>query len=361
MIGCVWFGGTTISAAIGCTSVNNSIIVKKREDVSYSGIVNGEFVDAEEFTIALRVVLRAAIGETKITKLFVGVPTQFCSVFVEETERTFEKPKKLGETDIKGLLATVKGTDVPNFAMISRNAVYYKIDGGRAIIDARGQMASKLECQVCVTLAAESFLKAVAPCLGKWYSKIEFVPQITAEARYLIDEEKRDATCVLVSSQQFYTSVAVVSGDSIVYLRSFNMGLAHVVNDVSVVLAIDYDVAKLIVGEAVLSVAMGDNDNYQISTGEKTRKFAAAKINDIIKCRLNVMSEHILNAVKSADGELLSAEFFICGGFLDSVNGVRDFWSKAIGVQLKQCVDPFTKLNSADEIGIRSLLRLMGA
>jgi cell division ATPase FtsA len=175
---------------------------------------------------------------------------------------------------------------------------------------------------------------------------------------YLIDEETRDKTAVMISCSMFSTGVSVCSGDGLVFLRAFDQGIAHVINDVSVVLNIPFEAANMLVNEAVLSVRMNQDDNYQVMVDSRKAKFSAGTVNDIIRSRMEVMGDSIVRLISSADSKLLQNPIFICGGNLDAVGGARDFFAKTIGAHIAQCVCPLTKQNKPSELTILSLVNL---
>lgn len=356
----LYFGGTRLSCVIGRPSINNSFVTLGRADAEYSGIVGGEVVDPEELAAVLQVTISKALKSTtaKIHKLYVGAPPQFCDCSVHVGSAEFDKPRSITQRDIKAMFNSVAYTRTGE-TIINEGAIWYKLDGGRPIINAIGLTAQSIQAKFSVISVADSFITLVRACLrGTPFKTVAFISAALAKALYLVDEESRDKTCVLISSGMFSTSVCVIVGDGVVFLKSFNTGIAHVINDVSVVLGIDFHIANLLVDEAVLSVRMNDKDNYEVINNNKRMKFSAATVNDIIKSRLEVMGENIKKLINMADPNLISKPIFICGGHLDAVAGARDFFSKAIGAQITQCVCPFTKQNKPSEITIQALLNL---
>ena len=314
-----------------------------RTSAPYSGIINGEFVSQTE----LNTLLPDLIKCVNAGKIVIGVPPQFCQVSVTEAEAVFGKSRKITQKDVQSLVKGVHADAVP---------VYFRADGGQAIIDAVGVVAAKLVTRVNVITFADSFVRAMGEAILGLGVNTEFIAQPLADAMYLTDEEVRDSTCVLVLTGNFSTSLAVVSGDALVWLSSFDIGLAHVINDISLALKIDFPIAQLLAAEVVLSVAMNENDNYQIKINGKEQKFSARKVNQIVKKRMESVAKELKHMIEKADKKLIGHPWFICGGFLDSLRGAREFLSKTIGVRIIQCVDPLTKQNRPDETGLKALV-----
>ena len=353
------FGGATVSAFMGYGSVNGSVVISKRATCDYGGLVGSEFVEPADLPGVVESVLAEVVGNQVTGQLVIGIPSQFCKVIVRDVALEFSKPVKISSREVAKLFNEIEIEQIEGFNIISKNAVYFKIDGGKAVIDATGEMATKLSAQVSVVLVDDSFIQTVADVVGeRWLPRLLFVPVVLAQANYFINDDVRDDTCVLISCGMFETSVAVCSGDSLVYLRTMELGLGHIVNDVASVLGVGFLTAKLLVDEAVLSVTMGQNDNYQISLGDGSiQKYAAAKVNDIIKNRLSVMAQHLRSSIKKSLGDgIFEKEFYVCGGHLDALAGVRDLLSRAFKVRIRQGVCPFTGLARA-EYTERAILR----
>lgn len=355
----LYIGGTRLSVVVGQPSVNNSFVTLSRADAEHSGIVGGEVIDPAELAESMQIAVYQALRGTnvKVDKLYIGAPPQFCDCSVHNAMLEFDKPKRITQRDIKQMFSSVEHNH--NGTVISESVVWCKLDGGRPVINAVGSIAQNIQARFSVTSVANSFVELVRSCLrGMPFKSAAFISVGLAKALYLIDEESRDKTAVFISSCMFTTSVGVVVGDGLVFLKSFNTGMAHVINDVSVVLGVDFQVANMLVNEAILSVRMNDKDNYEVTSNNKKMKFSAATVNDIIKSRLEVMGENIIKLINAADPNLMSKPFFICGGHLDAVAGARDFFSKTIGVHITQCVCPFTKQNKPSELTIAALLNL---
>ena len=347
----ILFGGATVSAFVGYGGVNGSVVISRRAVCDYGGLVGSEFVEPTELQSVVGSVLSEVTGEKQaVGSLVLGVPPQFCKVIVRESVLEFPKPTKVTVREIAKLFNEVEVDQIEGYSITSKSAVYFKVDDGNAIIDAKGRMAVKLSAQISIMLVSDNFVQIAVGCLDKkWLPVLSFIPTVLAQANYFIDEDARDNTCVLVSCGMFATALAVSSGDSLVYLKTLELGLGHFVNDVASVLGVSFYTAKLLVDEAVLSVTMGQNDNYQINIGETTQKFAAAKVNDIIKSRLAFMAQHIKSTLKKALGEgIMQKEFYICGGHLDAIAGARDLLSKSLKLRIRQAICPFTGLARAE-------------
>ena len=357
----LYFGGTNLSVTVGSRSKSGTIIVHSRATHEYGGIINREFVDPVSLAVILKQTIRNALRSmtVKPSKLYVSTPSAFSECFVDETSLSFNYPKRINERDIEKLVGMVSYND-PSRIVINRSAVFFRLDEGRAVINAVGVTAKKIEARVSLITAHNYFVDIVRSCLsGSGFRKVEFISTDLARALYLIDEDSRDRTAVMIHCGMFSSSVSVCCGDGLIFLKNFEQGIAHVINDVSLVMKIDFGIANILVNEAILSVKMTDSDNYEIVHNDEKHKYNAALVNDIIKSRVELIAEHIARLIMSADKNLTqNNQIFICGGNLDAVKGARDFLSRAVGSHIIQCVCPLTKQNGNEDLAISALINM---
>jgi hypothetical protein len=320
----LYFGGDYISLVIAKPGVNKTYIEKSHEKIAYSGIVNGEFVNNEELPLAFN----KLIMDSKIsrgTTLTVGVPSTFCDVHVSTEVKNFVKPQKISKRDVDELIG-------------GGSAIYFKIDGGDPLIDAVGvDVTRTLEARVSHTEILPVFTDIINifGIFAKAFSHVKLVPIILTEARYLVEPFVRDRTCVVISSKMFTTSVGVVAGDELCALTTVNMGTVHLINDISVILSLDFTKAR----ERFLNYS-GESD----------------PIHAIVKARLDDMAEQIFAAVNNIDRNLYSRPFFVTGGHIDTVSGARGVFEKLLNVKITQLTCPLSESNIPDKASIDGLV-----
>ena len=357
----LYFGGTNLSVTVGSRSKSGVITIHSRATHEYGGIINREFVDPASLPVILKQTIRTAMRQltVKPSKLYISTPSSFSECFVDDTALVFNYPKRINDKDIEKLVGMVSYSDASR-TVINRSAVFFRLDEGRAVTHATGVMAKKIEARVSLIIAHNYFVDTVRSCLaGSGFKKVEFISTDLARALYLIDEDSRDKTAVMIHCGMFSTSVSVCCGDGLLFLKNFEQGIAHVINDVSLVMNIGFGVANILVNEAILSVKMTESDSYQIFHDDEKHKYNAALVNDIIKSRMELIAENIARLIMVADKNLTqNNQFFICGGNLDAVKGARDFLSRAVGAHIVQCVCPLTKQNGSEDLAINALINM---
>jgi cell division ATPase FtsA len=240
-------------------------------------------------------------------------------VSVATAEKKYERPSKVSVRDAENLAG-------------GGNVVYFTIDGGKPILNAVGFKAEKIvEAQVATTTFAVEFTSVIKKCLAAApsFRHVNFIPIAKAEANYLIDSAVRDGTCVLISSKMFSTSAAVVSGDEICAIETFDMGTAHIENDISLVLNVGYHKAH-----EMFANYKGAHDN----------------LDAIVRARVDDIGEQITAAISKMGKGLLEFPFFICGGYLDLAPGAVETKKKNLNVKIGTLGCPFNEVNLPDVV-----------
>jgi len=312
----LFFGGETISLTQAKKGINGTYETRGYAQLPYNGIVNGEFAHYTE----IPGIIEDLITELKIVRggvLTIGVPSCFCNISVRPEQRSFPKHKRIGGKIIKDLLD-------------GGRAAYYKLDGGVPIIDARGEIAVSIEAQVVNFGVAPVFLDIIHQChsILRIFKSIRFVPVAQAEATYMVPTHMRDRTCTLVSCKMTDTTVAVCVGDQIVACVTFDMGTAHVIDDICLVKNVDYLTAK------------GMFDRYDSADIDG--------IAEVVNARLEDMGDQIKDIVYRLDLGLIKRPFYMCGGYIDAVYGAKEVFSKCLRAQFTECMCPLYEINPPD-------------
>jgi hypothetical protein len=272
------------------------------------GSVAGEFVEPDKLPATLAMLFASV---RTLGPLFIGVPACFCRVNITREQKMFSKPQKITSKDIAELVGTGR-------------AVYFKIDGGRPLMDAENYMVQhELEAQVSHLVIAPAFARALQGAIKT--REIEFIPTPLALGLYLVPQDIRDKTCAVICCEMFTTSVAVIAGDELCALETVDMGSAHVINDISLVKNIGYSAAKEI---------------YERGTDAQ----------DIIRARLDDIAEQIAAIIKTwGPGDLVKRPFYICGGHIDTIPAALEILGTALNAKITPLICPFTESNAPDK------------
>jgi cell division ATPase FtsA len=309
----------------------------------YSGIIDSEFADKENFSLTFaRVVAELArqVGNTSMPDiLYVAVPNEFCRVETKENSTTFRYPARIGRQHLKDLVAEID-FDTNGAEIISQNPLYYTVDGtDDAMLDVRGIKTEKLSV-VCNTVSVPHEFQACIPV-----SNARFVSVAESEL-FMLPVTSRDAGCTIIRSDFFSTSVSHIIGDGITYLSHFDMGPGYIVNELAESFQLDYDTAMKLLWTATPTVQMGPEDNYTVSG----RVIPGAIVNNIITKRIGEFGERLA-------GLDMARVVYITGGNLNDIYGVRNMLSNAIDRRIRPAADILTKRDKYPDATINAILR----
>lgn len=89
-------GSSKVTALIGERGVNKTFLIKGFSEREYSGFTDGQFLDVQSFSGAVKAAIREVreITRVKIAKVYVGVPGEFTTVITKNHHIAFSKRKK---------------------------------------------------------------------------------------------------------------------------------------------------------------------------------------------------------------------------------------------------------------------------
>ncbi|MCL2846823.1 MAG: hypothetical protein FWE38_03980 [Firmicutes bacterium] len=342
------FDGSKMAMAVG-TRVGANFSIKRQANLDYSGILDGEFVEPAEMPGLLAQLTKKVTGQLRTTTLTIEVPAMFCRVFVDTITDTFERPRRVTKRDIDRVMKRPNEhlAEAAGMVPVHMDIMYWQLDGARPQLNPDGATATELFAKRSVIFALESFVSIIRNALvGLPFTDVEFVPAPLSRALYLIDEESRDAGCRMLHCDMFSTTVVSVAGDNLSAIHTVPLGMAHVANDLCVVLECDYPVARGLMGALMLNLTPSDGDELDIA-GER---FDTQLVGDIVRARLSEIAEGILDA--TGDGKM-----YICGGGISAIRGGRDFLSRELNIPLVQTFCPRTAMADAEDPAIHAILK----
>ena len=220
-------GSSTIVALIGRRGVNGTFLVSGKGEISYAGFQNANFLEPEnlKFVIATAISNAEISAGEKISELVIGVPGEFCACVPKNIEISFPKIKKVSEIDVENILRQGNNFESdPTYKVINRSAICFDIDETKRVIDPVGLKAKKLSGQVSYILAQKYFLELINSIFAELKVRISgFICSPLAESLYLFEPAVRDKYAILVDVGYITTNVALVRGNGLLFLNSFNL------------------------------------------------------------------------------------------------------------------------------------------
>ncbi len=334
-------GSMSIVTLVGENGVNRTLNIIGKGEVTYAGFQNAEFLEPEnlKFAIANSISNAELSSDAKISEIYIGVPSEFCTCITKSISLSFPKAKRISKLDVENIFRignTFKNE--PNFSLINNSVIYYELDGGKRVINPEGQKTGKITGQISYILAMKEFLGLIKSIFSELKIEIKgFVSSALAECLYLFEPAMRDKYVLLVDVGYITTSVALTRGNGLLFLSSFSMGGGYISSDLSQCLKISFNEARRLKRKIVLGWNAGDNDTYEVEGEEFIKTYPAKISNEIVMARVEMICDYISKCLDKCAYDLPDfLPIYITGGGMTSIRGIVNVMSKKLGRQIVQ-------------------------
>lgn len=337
-------GTSKISLIIGEKSVNGSFSFKSNEVEDYYAFFDKEFTDITVLESKIKGLFERAINNSElsaITKIFVGVPGEFCKTVSKNFKITFNKVKTITNKELQTLYEL--GYDVIDceHTLIHRSAVYYVVDNIKTH-KPLGKKGLSLGGRLSYSLVNNNFKEVLSNILTKCGVKtVKFISEDFAEAEYLFPQSQIDECKILVDVGNATTSVSISCGEGLLYSSSFPLGGGLITAYLSDKFMCEYDVAEVL--KRKLNLGLRDNYTANYMVSDKTHGdflFSRDRANQTAKELLDTIAENIDKAISSCPLNVPSdVETYFTGGGICMVRGAVEYISSRLGV-LPKTVSP---------------------
>ena len=349
----LYFFKDRIGLCLTVPGVNGTMRVKRKAAAQYSGMLDGEFVDASELpSIVLRLVHEVLEG-IAVEAVLVEAPAMFCSVSTAGAHEKFSPAKKLTDKDIEEFQAKRNGNTVAGMQEIYRDVMFYKLDGGQPTLSIEGKTVSDLYAKQSIIHTSDHFMHAIQNAFaGTQLKNLRYVSTELARAKYFVPESSRDVGCAFISCDMFSTSLAVAVGDGLADLYTVNAGYAHVLSDLTEVLECDHGAAEDLLDGVILSLDVEDDDIFTVGEFE----YNAREVTEIIRCRLDEIAEELGKVLAERESPDKPVQLYFGGAHIPKINGARDAFAKALGRHVRLALCPLTHAVEGEDIKVQAML-----
>lgn len=255
----------------------------------------------------------------KITEVFVGVPGGFLSVVNKDNFVSFPSKRKISMIDLEDLYENNFDPDeMKGATLIKSCASYFVLSDQRKEVNPLGFSSSTLAGKLCYIYCSDYFIKTVNEAINSAGDfSVTFIPSVYAQAMYLFPREVRDAGVALIDFSIYSTDVAVIYGDGLIGLTSFEAGEGQILENISS----RYDITDYSLLEEILSRA----NLFMTGTEKKTMPLS---VNNV-----NVYYDEVKEDVYMAVDSICEAVY----DFLDEVgkslpSGIRAVYASGDGI-----------------------------
>lgn len=324
-------GSSKITAMIGERGINKTFIIKSRNDFSYDGFLNGEFLNVEELKSVIANAtefLNKSIASLDV--VYVGVPSAFTEIHVKESQISFPKKKKITEEDIELLFDSAFVLTSQKHTLINRSAMSFELNDYRRLPNPIGEISEILKGKLSFVLCANSFIELIKSSI-KLHSnaQIEFVSVPLAEIMYLLSSEERDRIAILLDVGYISTSFSLVQGDGILFQTSFDYGGGFITGAITEALGVSFDVAENL--KRNVNLCKMDTGSFDLIHGSDGQLYNAEEIRKTIITSLDTLCEQISNAME--DSGFVIPEYvpiYVTGGGICYLRGAREHLSNRL-------------------------------
>ena len=345
------FGSSNLSLCIGSRGINNTFAINCLTQTEYDGFSDGEFFDKNKLKEAVKESLKT--GETdkkhKIKSIYVGVPSEFCTVTSEKLTQHFSKKTKITNEVITELANELVDREyLKSKILISCNANYVVLDDDREIIDFENKKARKITAEISLIYIDNYFVSVVNEILADLgLESVTYICSADAQAKYLFKNEDKLSDKIVVDVGHITTSVFQTFGNGLRGLVAFSIGGGHVSADLAECLNLTFEQGEALKREIVLSINSKRKDEcYEVNVKDKILPVSINFANEVVKARLDMICQlikKIINDFHIENSQI--APVYLTGGGLSYIIGGRDYLAKSIGknVQLLACHAPINQ------------------
>ncbi len=285
---------------LGSKGVNDTFVFYGSHTEKYEGFSTSGFFDGESFrrAVVAAVTFVRQNYEGVIGEIYVSVPAPFVSVHTKGHTISFPSKRKISAQDIEALFESGQSQLLVSGENVRRSAMYFTLGDNRkyfSLGELYGVPTTLLKGALCYYFAEEAFVQTVSSVLQDLgFNKPSFLPSTLAQALYLLPPKRREGYAFLLDVGFLTTSISVVYGNGIVREQSFDCGLGTILVSLMQELDVDYAVAEEILSSANVSGGsvpkeiMWTSENGEVS-------FPVWRINEIVKCGLDVLCENVEN------------------------------------------------------------------
>jgi len=352
------FGSSAVTALVAERGINKTFIIKGKYSFEYDGYGEGAFLDERKLSSVIKEAvkcIRQTLKEEPKT-VYVGVPGDFCSVLIRDSQISFEKKKKIDEADISALFDSAFVTKKSNSTLINRSAIVYELDDFRRLANPYGAFSEILKGKLSFVLCSNYFIETVSSVIKECgIEDVEYVSVPLAEAMYLIDAETRDRITLLADVGYISTTLSIIQGDGIVCQGSFPFGGGFITGKISERYGIDFQTAEKIKRKINLT-ALNITD-IDVIDGEDGNYYSVKELKETVIEMLDVLAEQISEFIENCGYTLPEyVPLTVTGGGITFLRGAKEHLSSRLDMSVSVVTPSVPMMNNPTLSSMLSVL-----
>lgn len=317
----------------------DSYSVEASHQVPYDGFVNSHWSSEANVEEAIKQLLtksKESLG--KIKKLYVGVPAEFCTSKAVNATLNSIKQRKVEESDIQALYAMANPFDSSKYTVIDKSPIYYRPDNGSCLAEVIGTPTKKLEGYLSFIAVENAFVTHINSILKNLgVQEIEYLSSTRCEMLGLFDTTQRDNGVMLVDCGYRSTTVSVMVGDGIRYMRTFSRGKGHLIAWLAKGLDTDFTIAGRLFEKVDLRYVPAPDTAYSVESDNGIVRFPCQKIISMVDDCVGVIGTLITKSIQMCeDSKISKLTLNLTGDGLSSLRGIEGCLEKKTGRSVRQ-------------------------
>ena len=332
--------------------------------VPYDGYTDGYWNTPEKVSEAIQASIQEAENQShrRITEIHVGVPGEFCRVYViESTLQLQGVDPHVTPADVDRIFAIADENLQPvRGIIIHRSPAWFTVDDGKKTMEPVGMKGSTLKTLVSFVVADEFFLNDInrrMQALGVEVAGFFSLPM--GKSLLFLPPEDRDRTAVLLDVGYLNTEIMAVEGDALVYHKVIPIGGAHITVDLTYGLEVPMAVAEQIKRNYIFGMPGGDNIEAMLDNG-RTESFERDAVARVLEPRVDEIAEEIRKNLDESGVRLGSwSNVYLTGGGLALMRGGREYLASQLKRPVRAPSPKAAKLNSpiySSSLGLMDLV-----
>ena len=332
--------------------------------VPYDGYTDGYWNTPEKVTEAISASIQEAENQShrRIREIHVGVPGEFCRVYVTETTLQLQGvDPHVTPADVERIF-TMADQDIQPVrgVIIHRSPAWFTVDDGKKTMEPVGMKGSALNTFVSFVVADEFFLNDInrrMQSLGVEVAGFFSLPM--GESLLFLPPEDRDRTAVLIDIGYLNTEIMVVEGDALVFHKVIPIGGAHITVDLTYGLEVPMAAAEQIKRSYIFGMPGGDTIDAMLENG-RTATFERDAVARVLEPRVDEIAEEIRKELDESGVKLGSwSNVYLTGGGLALMRGGREYLASQLDRPVRAPSPKAAKLNSpifSSSLGLMDLV-----
>ena len=343
------FGSSKVTCMAATKVAGRSdFVIRAVGQSAYNGFDDNSWYEPETISFAVTDAISQVEKkmDSPIKEIFVGVPGVFCATVTSEASVTFHSKKKIDGDDIQELIKKADIFDVgsDNIPMGGK-PVYFILDGALKTFDPVGSVASKLTALVSFSFMKNYFRNSVSPVLlQKGIKKVTYMNTCDAETQFIAQTMGLTDYCIVVDVGHITTNVMLSGGKSLLFSRTFSLGIGYLASDLCQVEGCEYKVAMATLEKINFSLEFREGDTYNVNGVALDAK----RTNEILKARIGQIADYIIKSFQYCDKEIpYNTPVILTGGGLTYLRGGAYVLSTFLGKNVKvyESANPQTNRN----------------